>query len=98
MVKEGIVLGQKILITSLEVDKAKIDLIEKFTPPTPIKVVRSFLGYADFYKRFIKNFLAIVRPMCKLLEKDIEFEFDMEFLQAFDNIKEKLIKALVMVT
>ena len=53
MVKEGIVLGHKVSGAGLEVDKAKIDVIAKLPPSTNIKVIRSFLGHAGFYKRFI---------------------------------------------
>ncbi|GJR02435.1 reverse transcriptase domain-containing protein [Tanacetum coccineum] len=79
MVKEGIMLGHKVSSAGLEVDKAKIDVISKLSPPTNIKGVRSFLGHAIFYQRFIKDFLKIARPLTKLLEKDTPFEFDDEF-------------------
>ena len=56
MVNEGIVLGQKISTTGLEVNQAKVSVIETLMPPTTIKGIRSFLGHAGFYKRFIKDF------------------------------------------
>lgn len=56
MVKEGVVLERKKSANGLEVDKEKISLIEKLSPPTSIKVIRSFLGHANFYLRFIINF------------------------------------------
>ncbi|GJX93985.1 reverse transcriptase domain-containing protein [Tanacetum coccineum] len=59
MVKEGIVLGHKVSSAGLEVDKAKIDVISKLPPPTNIKGIRSFLGHASFYQRFIKYFSKI---------------------------------------
>ncbi|GJU80946.1 reverse transcriptase domain-containing protein [Tanacetum coccineum] len=75
MVKEGIVLGHKVSNAGLEVDKPTIDVILKHPPPTNIKGVRSFLGHASFYQRFIKDFSKIARPITKLLEKDTLFEF-----------------------
>ncbi|GKC65173.1 hypothetical protein Tco_1097771, partial [Tanacetum coccineum] len=59
MVTEGIVLGHKVSSRVLEVDTAKIDVIAKLPPPTNIKAIRSFLGYAGFYRRFIKYFSKI---------------------------------------
>ena len=55
MVNEGIVLGHKISATGLEVDQAKVSIIETLMPPTIVKGIRSFLGHAGFYRRFINN-------------------------------------------
>ncbi|GKB42612.1 hypothetical protein Tco_0887554, partial [Tanacetum coccineum] len=90
MVKEGIVLGFKVFEAGLEVDKAKIDVISKLPPPTNIKGIRSFLGHAGFYRRFIKDFSKITLPLTKLLEKDTPFEFNDECQNAFKILKEKL--------
>ncbi|GKB58423.1 hypothetical protein Tco_0914609 [Tanacetum coccineum] len=98
MVKEGIVLGHKVSSAGLEVDKAKIDVISKLSPPTNIKGVRSFLGHAGFYRRFIKYFPKIARPITKLLEKDTLFEFDDECIKAFRLLKEKLTCAPVIIS
>jgi len=54
MVQEGIMLGHKILVRGIEVDKAKIDVIEKLHPPINVKGVRSFLGHAGFVSRLIR--------------------------------------------
>ncbi|GKD30082.1 reverse transcriptase domain-containing protein, partial [Tanacetum coccineum] len=98
MVKEGIVLGYKVSSARLEVDKAKIDVISKLPPPTNIKGVRSFLGHAGFYRRFIKNFSEIAQPITKLLEKDTPFEFNDECQKAFKILKEKLTCAPVIIS
>ncbi|GJW32415.1 reverse transcriptase domain-containing protein [Tanacetum coccineum] len=98
MVKEGIVLGHKVSSVGLEVDKAKIDVISKLPPPTNIKGIRSFLGHAGFYRRFIKDFSKITRPLTKLLKKDTPFEFDEECQKAFELLKEKLTCAPVIVS
>nr|GFC61455.1 retrovirus-related Pol polyprotein from transposon 17.6 [Tanacetum cinerariifolium] len=83
MVKEGIVLGHKISINGIEVDKAKVDVITKLPHPTTIKGVRSFLGHAGFYRRFIKDFSKISLPMTHLLEKDTPFIFSEDCNKAF---------------
>ncbi|GJV27197.1 reverse transcriptase domain-containing protein [Tanacetum coccineum] len=98
MVKEGIVLGHKVSSARLEVDKAKIDIILKLPPPANIKGIKSFLGHAGFFRRFIKYFLNIARPLTKLLEKDTPFEFDDECQKAFELLKEKLKCAPVIVS
>ncbi|GJV07395.1 reverse transcriptase domain-containing protein [Tanacetum coccineum] len=75
IVKEGIVLGHKISRKGIEVDKAKVDVISKLPHPTTVKGIRSFLGHAGFYRRFIKDFSKISRPMTHLLEKNNPFIF-----------------------
>ncbi|GJT37024.1 reverse transcriptase domain-containing protein [Tanacetum coccineum] len=97
MVKEGIVLGHKISKKGIEVDKAKIDVIAKLPHPTTVKGIRSFLGHAGFYRRFIKDFSNISRPMTHLLEKDTPFIFSEECVQAFQTLKKKLTEALILI-
>ncbi|KAJ9538638.1 LOW QUALITY PROTEIN: hypothetical protein OSB04_031371 [Centaurea solstitialis] len=97
MVREGIVLGHKISKDGLEVDKAKIDTISKLPPPTNIKGVRSFLGHAGFYRRFIQDFSKISRPLTKLLEKDAPFIFDEKCISEFEILKHHLTYAPIMV-
>nr|GEX97313.1 reverse transcriptase domain-containing protein [Tanacetum cinerariifolium] len=83
MVKEGIVLGHKISKNEIEVDKAKVDVIAKLPHPTTVKGIRSFLGHAGFYRRFIKDFSKIARPMTRLLEEDTLFFLSKECVEAF---------------
>ena len=75
MVRKGIVLGHVISKDGIEVNKAKTDLIINLPPPTCVKEVRSFLGHAGFYRRFIKNFSKIAKPLSNLLAKDVPFYF-----------------------
>ncbi|GJR37614.1 reverse transcriptase domain-containing protein [Tanacetum coccineum] len=82
MVKEGIVLGHKISKSGLEVDRAKVEVIAKLPHPTSVKGVRSFLGHAGFYRRFIQDFSKIARPMTHLLEKETPFFFSEEYAKA----------------
>ena len=97
MVREGIVLGHKVSKVGIEVDRAKVEIIEKLPPPTSVKGVRSFLGHAGFYRRFIRDFSKTSKPLCALLEKDTAFNFDDNCLQAFNILKEKLTSAPVIV-
>ncbi|GKF21592.1 reverse transcriptase domain-containing protein, partial [Tanacetum coccineum] len=96
MVKEGIVLGHKISKNEIEVDKAKVDVIGKLPHPTTIKGIRSFLGHAGYYRRFIQDFLKIARPMTCLLEKDTPFFFSKECIEAFQTHKKKLTEAPIL--
>ena len=66
MVTEGIVLGHKISKDGLEVDQAKVSIIKTLLPPTVVKGIRSLLGHASFYRRFIKDFSKISIPLCRL--------------------------------
>nr|GEY26014.1 reverse transcriptase domain-containing protein [Tanacetum cinerariifolium] len=97
MVKEGIVLGHKISKKGMEVDKAKIKVISKIPHPTTVKGIRSFLGHVGFYRRFIKDFSKISRPMTHLLDKNSPFIFSNECIQAFRTLKEKLTEAPILI-
>ncbi|GKE56394.1 reverse transcriptase domain-containing protein [Tanacetum coccineum] len=66
--------------------------------PITVKGVRSFLGHAGFYRRFIQDFSKISRPMTHLLEKETPFVFSKECVEAFNALKKKLTKAPILVT
>ncbi|RVX07090.1 Retrovirus-related Pol polyprotein from transposon 17.6 [Vitis vinifera] len=76
MVPQGIVLGHIISKKGIEVDKANVELIVKLPSPTTIKGVRQFLGHTGFYKRFIKDFSKLARPLCELLQLPFEVMCD----------------------
>ncbi|GJU79597.1 reverse transcriptase domain-containing protein [Tanacetum coccineum] len=97
MCREGIVLGHKISKSGIEVDRAKVDVIAKLPHPTTVKGVRSFLGHAGFYRRFIQDFSKIARPMTHLLEKETPFVFSKDCIDAFETLKKKLIEAPILV-
>ena len=67
MVKEGIVLKHRIFVRGIEVDKAKIETIQKLPLPSNVKGIRSFLGHLGFYRRFIKDFSKIAKTLSNLL-------------------------------
>jgi hypothetical protein len=71
IVREGIVLGHLVSKRGIEVDRAKIEVIEQLPPPVNIRGIRSFLGHCGFYCRFIKDFSHIAGPLTNLLAKDI---------------------------
>ncbi|CAN6679972.1 unnamed protein product [Malus baccata var. baccata] len=96
MVKQGIVLGHIISERGIEVDKSKIDLVRYLPSPTSVREVRSFLGHAGFYRRFIKDFSKIAQPLCRLLQKDVSFEFNEACEKAFKHLKDLLTTAPII--
>ncbi|KAJ9552912.1 hypothetical protein OSB04_016957 [Centaurea solstitialis] len=98
MVEEGIVLGHLVSKRGLEVDKAKLEVIEQLPEPTTVKGIRSFLGHAGFYRRFIKDFSKITKPLCTLLQQDQEFIFSQECREAFEKLKKALVTAPIVTT
>ena len=63
-----------------------------------MKGIRSFLRHARFYRRFIKDFSKISRPLCRFLEKDAKFDFDESCRFAFEEIKSGSVSATIMLT
>ena len=96
MVTEGIVLGHMISAAGIEVDQEKVSIIKKLIPPTTVKGIRSLLGHAGFYRRFIRDFSKIARPLYRLLEKDAKFNFDESCHNSFEEIKSRLVEAPIM--
>nr|GEY54353.1 reverse transcriptase domain-containing protein [Tanacetum cinerariifolium] len=82
----------------IEVDRAKVDVIAKLPHPTTVKGVRSFLGHAGFYRRFIQDFSKNFRPMTHLLEKNTQFIFSEDCIKAFQMLKKKLTEAPILIS
>nr|GEW00104.1 reverse transcriptase domain-containing protein [Tanacetum cinerariifolium] len=81
----------------IKLDKAKVDVIAKLPHPTTVKGIQSFLGQADFYRRFIQDFLKIIRPITRLLKKDTPFIFSKECIEAFPSLKKKQTEEPILV-
>lgn len=96
MVREGVVLGHKVSFKGIEVDQAKIATIQKLPPLKNVKGILSFFGRAGYYRRFIRDFSKLSKPLCNLLEKNFVFDFNDDCLQAFKLIKEKLVSATII--
>jgi hypothetical protein len=73
MVIGGVFVRHKISERGIEVDRAKVEATEKLLYPRDIRGIRSFLGHAGFYRRFIKYFSKVSQPLTNLLKKDIPF-------------------------
>jgi len=96
MVTNSIVLGHIISSKGIEVDKSKIELIANLPTPKSIKDVRSFLGHAGFYRRFIKDFSVISKSLSKLLTKDNIFEWTEHCEEVFVKLKNLLTSTPVI--
>jgi len=96
MVTNGIVLGHIVSSKGIEVDKSKIELIANLPTPKYLKDVISFLGHAGFYRRFIKDFSVISKPLGNLLTKDNIFEWTEHYEEAFVKLKNLLTSAPVI--
>ena len=96
MVTEGVVLGPRVSGRGIEVDRAKIEAIEKLPYPKDVRGIRSFLGHAGFDRRFIKNFSKISQPLTNLLQKDVPFSFSEDCVESFNVLKNALITAPII--
>ena len=77
-------------------DKAKVELISNLPTPKCVRDIRSFLGHAEFYRRFIKDSSAIARPLCNFLAKDVPFAWSQTCEAAFDKLKTMLVSPPIM--
>jgi len=98
MVKRGIVLGHEISRAGIKVDKAKVEVVTKLPEPKCFKDIKSFLGHVRFYRRFIKEFSKIARPLTNLLAKDVPFHFDDGCLKAWERLKQELVSPPIILT
>nr|CAN62406.1 hypothetical protein VITISV_033275 [Vitis vinifera] len=79
----------------IEVDKAKVELIVKLPSLTTINGVRQFLGHAGFYRRLIKDFSKLSKPLCELLAKDAKFVWDERCQRSFEQLNDFAIGAIL---
>ena len=96
MVREGVVLGHIVSGKGLEVNKAKIEVIQNLPLPSTVKDLRSFLEHVGFYRRLIQDFAKVSKPLTTLLCKDKDFIIDEEGKHAFTMLKQALIKAPIL--
>jgi hypothetical protein len=93
---EGIVLGHKISERGIEVDRVKVEEIEKMPCPRNVKGIRSILGHVGFYRRFLKDFSKISKPLTNLLQNDIPFVFYDHYKKDFETLKKALTTAPIV--
>jgi ribonuclease HI len=96
-ISEVLFLGHIINRDGLVVDPMKVAAILDWKAPKDVRGIKSFIGMASYYRRFIKGFFKIVRPMTALLAKNIEFKWTPAFQESFETLKKKLTIVLVLI-
>ena len=93
--KEVSFLGHIVSTEDIRVDPAKIEAVMSWKPPQNVTEVRSFLGLAGYYRRFVKGFSIIASSFTKLLRKGVKFKWDDKGQLSFEQLKKILVKASV---
>jgi hypothetical protein len=89
-------LGHTISSDGISVDPSKVQEVLDWKPPTSVHQIRSFLGLAGYYRRFILNFSRIAKPMTERLKKGVKFSWDQQCEDAFHTLKAHLTTAPVL--
>jgi hypothetical protein len=95
--KQVAFLGHVISKGDISVDPSKVQDVLSWNAPTRVDDIQSFLGLAGYYRRFIKGFLKISKPMTKLLKKDKKFEWTPTCEASFQELKKQLTTAPILV-
>ncbi|CAG2190886.1 unnamed protein product [Mytilus edulis] len=89
-------LGHVISKDGIRVNPENTDKVKDFSRPTTAKQVKSFLGMANYYRKFVKDYAHIAAPLTKLLKKDQRFKWTPECDIAFENLKDRLTSAPIL--
>ena len=95
--KEVSFLGHIVSVEGIRVDPVKIKAIMNWKPPRSVTEVRSFLGLAGYYRRFIQGFSVIASLLTRLLRKGVKFEWDDKCQSSFERLKGILVEAPVLI-
>jgi hypothetical protein len=90
-------LGLIVSTDGLEMDLEKIEVVKNWEVPTNIIEAQGFIGFCNFYRRFIEAFSKVMRLIIELTKKDLKFEWNARAQEAFDEIKQRITLALVLV-
>ena len=95
--KEVPFLGHIVYAEGIRVNPAKVEAVVNWKPPRNVTEVRSFLGLAGYYRRFVKGFYVIASSLTKLLRKGVKFEWDDKCQSSFEQLKKILVEAPVLI-
>nr|CAD40007.3 OSJNBb0052B05.10 [Oryza sativa Japonica Group] len=90
-------LGHVISAGGVAVDPSNVESVTNWKQPKTVSEIRSFLGLAGYYQRFIENFSKIAKPMTRLLQKDVKYKWSEECEQSFQELKNRLISAPILI-
>ena len=94
--KQVAFLGHVVSEKGIEMDPAKIEAITKWPRPNTVTEVRSFLGLAGYYRRFVEGFSLLALPLTQLMRKGVKFEWNEERQKSFEELKKRLVTAPIL--
>ena len=83
--------------SGVSVDLEKVEAMMSWERPKSVFEIRSFLGLAGYYRRFIEDFSRIAAPMTRLIRKEVKFDWDDQCEEAFQKLKKRLILAPILI-
>ena len=89
-------LGLIVGVNGIRMDPEKVQAVENWEAPEKLKEVQAFLGFANFYRRFIRNYSRVVQPLTKLTKKLVPFHWGPDQRRAFAELKEAFTTAPVL--
>ena len=94
--EQVVFLGHIVSARGIEVDPVKVEAVSNWKTPTNVNEVRSFLGLAGYYRRFIEGFSKIAVPLTQLTRKGVKFEWSGKCESSFQELKKRLVTAPVL--
>jgi transposase InsO family protein len=89
-------LGFIISTDGIEVDPDKVSVVRDWQAPTTVRGIQSFLGFCNFYRRFIRNYGVVAKPLVRLTKTGVPFQFDRNCWEAFEELKSRLTSSSIL--
>ena len=90
-------LGHVVSASGVSVDPEKVEAVMSWERPKSVFEIRSFLGLAGYYRRFIEDFSRLATPMTGLTQKEVKFDWDDQCEEAFQELKRRLTSAPILI-
>jgi hypothetical protein len=95
-VKRTKYLGFIVSTDGIEVDLEKVKVVQDWNPPRTVKGIQSFLGFCNFYRRFIRDYGVVAKPLVRLTRNNTPFVFDQSCQEAFEELKWRLMNSPIL--